>query len=54
MILTLIILATIAVLGHKFVMNAVNNYTYDNTIERYENRNRHMYWDIIKEQNKFN
>jgi len=53
MIITLLIFIAIAATFHKFVMSAVNNYQYDSTIDRNENRNNHMYWDVIKEQNKF-
>jgi len=52
MIITLIILATIGIIGHKFVMNAVENYSYDNTLERYQERYNTMYWDVIKDRNR--
>ena len=39
---------------HKFVMKAVHNYEYDNTPKRYEDRVGQMYWDVIKEQHRFN
>ena len=35
-------------------MSAVNNYEYDTTTDRYENRTKHMYWDVIKQQNNIN
>jgi len=54
MIITLLILTTIAIAFHKFTMKAVNNYEYDNTPRSYENRVRQMYWDVIKEPNRFN
>jgi hypothetical protein len=54
MIITLIILVAIATVVHKFVMSAVNNYSYDNIIERYEDRSNHMYWDVIRQQSKIN
>jgi hypothetical protein len=54
MIITLIILVAVATTLHKFVMKAVENYSYDNTIERYENRSEHMYWNIIKEKSNIN
>jgi hypothetical protein len=54
MIITLLIITTFAIIVHKTLMNAVENYSYDNTFDRYENRSRHMYWDIIKEPRRFN
>jgi hypothetical protein len=48
MIITLLILMAIATAFHKFVMKAVNNYEYDNTPARYEDRLGKMYWDNIK------
>jgi len=54
MIITLLILSAIGITFHKFIMNAVNNYEYDNTTKRYEDRVGRMYWDVIKEQHKFN
>jgi hypothetical protein len=54
MIITLLIFIALAGLVHKFVMGAVENYTYDNTVERYENRTNHMYWDVIKKQSNMN
>lgn len=47
MIITLLIIATLAVLAHKSLMNAVDNYNYDNTVDKYEDRVGKMYWDII-------
>ena len=35
-------------------MSAVENYTYDNTIDRYEDRIGKIYWDAIKEPRRFN
>ena len=54
MIITLIILVAIATTFHKFVMNAVENYEYGNTLDRYEDRVGKMYWDVIKQQHRFN
>ena len=54
MIITLIILTAIAFAFHKFIMKAVNNYEYDNTAYRYEDRIGKIYWDAIKEPRRFN
>ena len=54
MIITLIILAAIAITFHKFTMKAVNNYEYGNTPKTYEDRVGQMYWDVIKEPRRFN
>jgi hypothetical protein len=54
MIITLITLIAIAAAFHKFVMKAVNNYEYDTTTKRYEDRVGQMYWDAIKEPRRFN
>ena len=54
MIITLLIIAAIAVTVHKFVMSAVNNYEYDNSVYRYEDRVGKIYWDAIKEPRRFN
>lgn len=54
MIITLIILTAITLAFHKLVMKSVNNYEYDNTPKRYEDRVGQMYWDVIKEQHRFN
>ena len=54
MIITLIILTTIAITFHKFIMKAVNSYEYDNAPKCYEDRVRQMYWDVIKEPRRFN
>jgi len=54
MIITLLILAVIAATIHKFVMSAVNNYEYDNSTYRYEDRIGKIYWDAIKEPRRFN
>jgi hypothetical protein len=54
MIITLLILIAIAAAFHKFVMKAVNNYEYDSRPKRYEDRVGQMYWDVIKEQHRFN
>jgi len=54
MIITLLILIAIATTFHKFVMKAVNNYEYDTTLKRYEDRVGQMYWDVIKQQNNIN
>jgi hypothetical protein len=54
MIITLLIFIAIAAAVHKFVMGAVNNYEYDNTISRYEDRIGKIYWDAIKEPRRFN
>jgi hypothetical protein len=54
MIITLLILIAIAATFHKFVMKAVNNYHYDGTPKRYEDRVGQMYWDAIKEPRRFN
>lgn len=54
MIITLLILAISAVIVHKSLMNAVNDYSYDNTVDRYEDRIGKIYWDAIKEPRRFN
>jgi hypothetical protein len=54
MIITFLILIAITAAFHKFVMKAVNNYEYDSTPKRYEDRVGQMYWDVIKEQHRFN
>ena len=54
MIIILAILTTIAIGFHKFIMKAVNNYEYDNTRHVYDDRVGRMYWDAIKEPNRFN
>ena len=54
MIITLIILVAIATTFHKFVMSAVENYEYGSTLDRCENRNNHMYWDVIRQQKNIN
>jgi hypothetical protein len=53
MIITILILTTIAVTFHKFIMKAVNNYEYDNTPRPYEDRVGQIYWDAIKEPRRF-
>ena len=53
MIITILILTTIAVTFHKFIMKAVNTYEYDNTPKTYEDRVGQMYWDAIKEPRRF-
>ena len=50
MIITLIILTVAAATMHKVLMNAVEDYSYDNTVDRYEDRVGKMYWDIIRKK----
>ena len=47
MIITLAITIAIALVFHKWLMKAVDNYHYDNTVDRYEDRVGKMYWDVI-------
>lgn len=47
MIIALLILAVVATTMHKILMNAVEDYSYDNTVDRYEDRVGKMYWDVI-------
>ena len=54
MIITLLILTIAAVIAHKTLMNAVENYSYDNTVDRYEDRIGKMYWDVIKKPGSYN
>jgi hypothetical protein len=54
MIITFLIFIAIATVVHKLVMGAVENYSYDNTIDRYEDRIGKIYWDAIKEPRRFN
>ena len=51
MIITLLILTIAAAAMHKMVMNAVEDYSYDNTVDRYEDRVGKMYWDVIHKNN---
>lgn len=54
MIITLLILTIAAATMHKILMNAVNEYSYDNTVDRYEDRIGKMYWDVIKKPGSYN
>ena len=54
MIITLLIFIAITTVVHKLVMGAVENYSYDNTVDRYEDRIGKIYWDAIKEPRRFN